>query len=125
MNNIILLKRLLVQIPMVLTVYLLVINDSKVGTRYFESLYVGACKADKIGLNGGELSTHFFLHFTRTIHYCRSSSHWFQIASCFYRHTDRVNKLFINFINAFFLTANKVQEIVIVYSSFLKFVLIN
>ena len=48
------------QIPMVLTVYLLVINDSKIGTRYFESLYVGACKADKIGLNGGELSTHFF-----------------------------------------------------------------
>ena len=42
------------------TVYLLVINDSKIGTRYFESLYVGACKADKIGLNGGELSTHFF-----------------------------------------------------------------
>ena len=43
-----------------LTAYLLVINDSKIGTRYFESLYVGACKADKIGLNGGELSTHFF-----------------------------------------------------------------
>ena len=33
-----------------LTVYLLVVNGFKIGTKYFGSLYVGVCKADKIGL---------------------------------------------------------------------------
>ena len=36
-----------------LTVYLLSVNGSKIDTKYFASLYVGVCKADKIGLNGG------------------------------------------------------------------------
>ena len=42
-----------------LTVYLLVANSSKIGTRCYTSLYVVLCKADKIGLRGGQLSTHF------------------------------------------------------------------
>ena len=42
-----------------LTVYLLVVNGSKIGTKYLASLYVGVCKADKIGLKGGQPSTHF------------------------------------------------------------------
>ena len=36
-----------------LTVYLLVVNGSKIGTKYFANLYVGVCEADKIGLKGG------------------------------------------------------------------------
>ena len=40
-----------------LTVYLLVVNGSKIGNKYFESLYVGVYKADKIGLKGGQPST--------------------------------------------------------------------
>ena len=36
-----------------LTVYLLLVNGSKTGTKYFASLYVGVCKADTIGLKGG------------------------------------------------------------------------
>ena len=37
-----------------LTVYLLVVNGSKIDTNYFKSLYVRVCKADKIGLKGGQ-----------------------------------------------------------------------
>ena len=33
-----------------LTVYLLVVNGSKIGTKNFASFYAGICKADKIGL---------------------------------------------------------------------------
>ena len=36
-----------------LTVYLLLVNCSKIGTKHLGSLYVGVCKADKIGLKGG------------------------------------------------------------------------
>ena len=36
------------------TVHLLVVNGFEVGLKYFTSLYVGVCKADKIGLNGGQ-----------------------------------------------------------------------
>ena len=104
-----------------LTVYLLVVNGSKIGNKYFESLYVGVYKADKIGLKGGQPSTQF----TRTIYYSRSSSHWFQMSSCFFRHAVRVKKLYINFFNEFFLTGNKIQEIVIFYIRFVKFILIN
>ena len=43
-----------------LTVYLLVVNGSKIGPKYFASLYVGVCKADKIGLKGGQPSTRFY-----------------------------------------------------------------
>ena len=39
--------------------YLLLVNDSKIGTKYLANLYVGVYKADKYGLNGGEPSTHF------------------------------------------------------------------
>ena len=46
-----------------LTQYLLVVNDSKIGTKYFASLYVGVCKADKIGVKAGQPSTHFFYVF--------------------------------------------------------------
>ena len=73
------LKRLLVQISMLssrsilvkvecicnlklkesLAVSLLVVNDAKITTKYFTSLYIGVCKVDKIGLKGGQLSTHF------------------------------------------------------------------
>ena len=35
-----------------MTVYLLVVNGSKIGTKYFASLYVGVCKANQIGLKG-------------------------------------------------------------------------
>ena len=42
-----------------LIVFLLVVNSSKIGTKYFASLYVGVCKADKIGLKSGQPSTHF------------------------------------------------------------------
>ena len=43
----------LVKLSESLTVYLLSVSGSKIGTKYFTSLYVGVCKADKIGLNGG------------------------------------------------------------------------
>ena len=42
-----------------LTVYFLLVNGSKIDTKYFASLYVGVFKADKIGLKGGQPSTHF------------------------------------------------------------------
>ena len=42
-----------------LTVYLLVVNGSKIAYKNFTRLYVGVCKADKIGLKGGKTSTHF------------------------------------------------------------------
>ena len=42
-----------------LTVYLLLVNGSKIGTKYSASFYVGVCKAYKIGLKGGQPSTHF------------------------------------------------------------------
>ena len=43
-----------------LTVYLFLVYSSKIDTKYFASLYVGVCKADKIGLKGGQPLTHFF-----------------------------------------------------------------
>ena len=36
------------------TVHLLVVNGFEIGLKCFTSLYVGVCKADKIGLNGGQ-----------------------------------------------------------------------
>ena len=42
-----------------LIVYLFLVNGSKIGTKYFASLYVGVCKADKIGLKGGQPLTRF------------------------------------------------------------------
>ena len=42
-----------------LTVYLLLVNGSKISTKYFASLYVGVCKSDKIGMKGGQPLTHF------------------------------------------------------------------
>ena len=42
-----------------LTVYLLLVYGSKIGTKYFASLYVGVCKAGKIRLKGGQPSTYF------------------------------------------------------------------
>ena len=41
------------------TVQSLRVNGSKLGTEYFTSLYVGVCKAYKIGLKDGQPSTHF------------------------------------------------------------------
>ena len=41
-----------------LTMNLLVVNGSKLDTKYFSSLYVGVCKADKIVLKVGQPSTH-------------------------------------------------------------------
>ena len=81
-----------------LTVYLLLVNGSKIDTKYFASFYLGVCKA-----NWSEKWTaidKFFMHFTRTIHYSRPSYHWFQMSSCFFRHAVRVNKLFKNFVSA-------------------------
>ena len=108
-----------------LTVYLLVVSGSKIGNINFASLNAGVCQADKISLKCGNPSTHIFMHFTRAIHYTRSSSHWFQMSLCFLGYDVRVNELFINFIDAFFLTDNKIQKIVIFYNSFLKFALIT
>ena len=62
-----------------LTVYLLVVNDSEIGTKNFASLYVDVCKADIIRLKGRK-SFFFFMHFTRTIHSPRPSSPGF---NCF------------------------------------------
>ena len=42
-----------------LTVYLLLVYGSKIGTKYFASLYIGVCKTDKIRLKGGQPSTYF------------------------------------------------------------------
>ena len=42
-----------------LTVYLLLVNGSEIGTKYFASLYVGVCKANKFGLKDEKPSTHF------------------------------------------------------------------
>ena len=33
-----------------LSEYLLLVNGCKIGTKYFASLYIGVCKADRIGL---------------------------------------------------------------------------
>ena len=49
----------LVKLSESLTVYLLSVSGSKIGTKYFASLYVGVCKADKIGLKDGQPLTHF------------------------------------------------------------------
>ena len=38
-------------------VFFLLVNGSKISTKYFASLYVGARKADKIDLKGGQPST--------------------------------------------------------------------
>ena len=38
---------------------ILLVKGSKIGTKYFTSLYLGVCKADKIGLKGGLPSTHY------------------------------------------------------------------
>ena len=43
-----------------LTVYLLLVNSSKIGTKYFASFYVAVCKADETGLKIGQPSTHFY-----------------------------------------------------------------
>ena len=43
-----------------LTMHLFLINGSKIGNKYFSSLYVTVCKADKLGLKGGQPSTHFY-----------------------------------------------------------------
>ena len=42
-----------------LTLCLLVVNGSKIVTKCFLSLYVGVCKADKIGLKGTQPSAQF------------------------------------------------------------------
>ena len=42
-----------------LTKYLLVVNDSKIGTKNFTDLYVCVCKADKIGQKDGQSPIHF------------------------------------------------------------------
>ena len=49
----------LVKLSESLTVYLLSVSGSKIGTKYFASLYVGVCKAGKIRLKGGQPSTYF------------------------------------------------------------------
>ena len=41
-----------------LTMYLLLVSSSKIGSKYFGSLYVGASKADKIALKYGKPLTH-------------------------------------------------------------------
>ena len=46
-----------------LTAYLLVVNGSKLDTINFANLYVGVCKADKIGQKGGHPSKHFLCPF--------------------------------------------------------------
>ena len=46
-----------------LTVYLLVVNGSRLDTINFVNLYVGVCKADKIGQKGGHPSKHFLCPF--------------------------------------------------------------
>ena len=40
-------------------VFFLLVNGSKISTKYFASLHVGARKADKIDLKGGQPSTPF------------------------------------------------------------------
>ena len=62
-----------------LIVHLLVVMGFKIGTKNFASLCVRVRKVDKIGLKSGKPSTHFFMHFTRTIHYSRSSFHYFEM----------------------------------------------
>ena len=105
-----------------LTVYLLVVNSSK----YFASLNVGVCKEDKIGLKGGQSSTHFLCTLQEPyIIPVLVPTGWFQMSLCFFGHAVRVNKLLVNFINVFFLTGNEIQGTVIFYSSFLKFTLIT
>ena len=94
-------------------VYLLVTNGFEFNAKYFTSLYVGVRKAYKFGLKGGKPSTQFLY----ILHYSRSSSHWFQMSLCFYKHAVKVNRFFI-------LTANKIQESFIFHSRFLKFALI-
>ena len=42
-----------------LWLYLLVVNGSKISTKNFLSLYIGACKADKIFLKVRQPSTNF------------------------------------------------------------------
>ena len=78
-----------------LTLYLLVVDSFKIGCKYFASFYVGVCKTNKIVLKSGQPLTHF-MHFTKTIHYTRSSFYWFQISSCFFGHALRVFKKFLS-----------------------------
>ena len=41
------------KVKQIFGVVLLLVNDSKIGSKYFASLYVGVIKADKICLKGG------------------------------------------------------------------------
>ena len=93
-----------------MTVYLLLVNDSKIDTKYFASLYVGVYKADKFGLKSGQPSAHFYALYKNQEPYIIPGllSHWFQVSLYFFRHAVRVKETFINFINAFFLGGNKI-----------------
>ena len=107
-----------------LIMYLLVVIGPKIGTKNFSILYIGVYKADRIGLKWGQPSTPFY-NFTRSMHYSRPSFHWFQMSSYLFKYPVWVNKLFINFINSFFSTGYKFQELIIFSISFLKFGLIT
>ena len=81
-----------------LTVYLLVVTGSKLGTKYFASLYVGVCKAEKIGLKGGQRSTNFLCTLQKPYIIPGLVPTWFQISLCFFGGAVKVNKVFINFM---------------------------
>ena len=86
-----------------LTGYLLVVSGSKIGTKHFTRLHVGFVKQIKLVR---KTDNHQHIFYT-PYNYSRPSSCWCQMFSCFFRHAVRVNKLFINYTDAFFLTGNK------------------
>ena len=107
-----------------LTVYLLVVNGSKLDTKNFAGLYVGICKADKIALKGGQPSADFLCTLQEPCIFSGLFPSNFRCLPVF-PEMFRVNKLFINLICTFFLTGNKIPEMIIFYTRFLKFALIT
>ena len=108
-----------------LTVYLVVDNGSKIGNKNFASVHVCACKADKIGMKGGKTSTHFLCTLKETYIIPGIVPTGFRRLCVSTGILFRINKLFISFMDAFSFAGNEIQEIVMFYSHFLKFALIN
>lgn len=68
------------------TVYFLLVNDADINTKNGTHLYVGNCKGDESGSEGGVPSI-FFRFFVRVTYHPRLRPQNPRISLCFFRHT--------------------------------------